>query len=151
MRYADDVLIHFGQEHFERAEATSGDLADPEYGVARAEARRQAQLMLDGTMIAHHLDAIVTLTANPAWLTDYVLGDHDVFHSSGPSAVAGYPAVCVPAGNVSGLPVGLSFLGRPWDEPGLIALAYAFEQVSPARLIPALARDQQPSARSGGR
>jgi amidase len=98
----------------------------------------------------HRLDAIVTLTANPAWLTDYVLGDHDLFHTSGPAAVAGYPAVTVMAGNVSGLPVGLSFLGPPWSEPALIALAHAFEQVAPGRLVPAL-DGHRPAGGPGGR
>jgi amidase len=135
-QYAGTVLAHFGQELFERAEATTGDSGDPGYQAARAEASRRAREALDGPLAAHRLDAIVTLTASPAWLTDYVLGDHDVFHTSAPSAVAGYPAVTVMAGNVSGLPVGLSFLGPPWSEPALIALAYAFEQAAPPRLVP---------------
>ena len=42
----------------------------------------------------------------------------------------------VMAGNVAGLPVGLSFLGPPWSEPALIAFAYAFEQAAPPRLVP---------------
>ena len=67
-----------------------------------------------------------------------MLGDNDVFHTSGPSAVAGYPAISVPAGQVSGLPVGLSFLGPAWSEPALIALAYAFEQASQALSWPSL-------------
>jgi amidase len=139
MQNATTVLARFGQELFERAEATTGDPAEPGYQAARAEAARRAREALDGPLAAHRLDAIVTMTANPACLTDYVLGDHDLFHTSGPSAVAGYPAVCVMAGNVSGLPVGLSFLGPAWSEPALIALAYAFEQVAPARLVPVLA------------
>jgi amidase len=131
------VLAHFGQELFEQAEATSGDLTDPGYARVRAGAARLAREALDGPLAAHQLDAIVTLTANPAWLTDYVLGDHDVFHTSGPAAVAGYPAVSVPAGAVAGLPAGVSFMGRPWSEPRLIGLAYAFEQRAAARLVPA--------------
>jgi amidase len=129
-RHADRVLAHFGQEIFERAEAASGYPADPEYVRARAEAARRAAGALDGPLAAHRLDAIVTLTANPAWLTDYHLGDHDVFHTSGPAAVAGYPTVCVPAGAVSGLPVGLSFIGPAWSEPRLIGLASAFERLA---------------------
>jgi amidase len=138
MQNADTVLAHFGQEHFERAEATSGDPGEPGYRAARAEASRRAREALDGPLAAHRLDAIVALSANPAWLTDYVLGDHDVFHTTSPSAVSGYPAVTVMAGNVSGLPVGLSFLGPAWSEPALIALAHAFEQAAPARTVPAL-------------
>ena len=132
------VLARFGQELFEQAEATSGDLADAGYLAARGEAASRAREALDGPLGAHRLDAIVTLTANPAWLTDYHLGDHDVFHTSGPAAVAGYPAISVPAGGVFGLPVGLSFMGPPWSEPRLIALACAFEQAASARLTPAL-------------
>jgi amidase len=134
---AATVLSHFGQELFEWAEATGGDLAESGY-LARATARDKAREALDGPLAAHQLDAIITLTANPAWLTDYVLGDHDVFHTSGPAAVAGYPAVSVMAGNVAGLPVGLSFLGPAWSEPALIALAYAFERCSPPWPAPAM-------------
>jgi amidase len=137
-RYADTVLAHFGQELFELAEATTGDPGEPGYQAARAAASQRARAALDGPLAAHRLDAIVTLTASPAWLTDYVLGDHDHFHTSGPSAVAGYPAVTVMAGNVSGLPVGVSFLGPAWSEPALIALGFAFEQAAPPRLVPSL-------------
>ena len=72
----------------------------------------------------------MALTANPAGLTDYVLGDHDVFHTSSPAAVSGCPSVTVPFGSVYGLPVGVSFFGPRWTEPRLIALAYAFEQAT---------------------
>jgi amidase len=147
---APSVLAHFGQEIFVQAEATSGDPADPAALAARAEAGSRAREALDGPLIAHRLDAIVTLTANPAALTDYVLGDNGVFHTSGPSAVAGYPAISVPAGQVSGLPVGLSFLGPAWSEPALIALAYAFEQASQALAWPSL-QAPGPAAGAGDR
>jgi amidase len=51
-----------------------------------------------------------------------------VFGTAGPPAVAGYPSVTVPAGWVSGLPVGVTFMGPAWGEARLLALAYAFEQ-----------------------
>ncbi len=140
---AHEVLVHFGQELFEQAEATSGDPADPAALAARAAAGARARAALDGPLAAHRLDAIVTLTANPAWLTDHVLGDHDVFHTSSPSAVAGYPAISVPAGQVHGLPVGLSFLGPAWSEPRLIGLAAAFEQARSALRHPELTADVQ--------
>jgi amidase len=129
---AATVLTHFGQEQFEQAEATSGDLADQDYLAARGEARRLATTALDGALRTHRLDAVVALSGSPAWLTDHVLGDHHLFGTSSPAAVAGYPAISVPAGFVCGLPVGVSFMGPAWSEPRLLALAYAFEQAGSA-------------------
>jgi amidase len=137
-RNADLVLSRFGQEIFEASEATSGDLADPGYLAARREATRLARAAIAAPLAEHGIEAVIALTGNPAGLTDYVLGDHDVFHTSGPAAVAGCPSITVPAGQVSGLPVGVSFFGPRWSEPRLIALAYAFEQATRARQLPAL-------------
>jgi amidase len=137
-RHADRVLSRFGQEIFQFAEATTGDLTDPEYLELRRAASRLAVASLEKPTAEHKLDAIVSLTANPAWLTDYVLGDHSVFGASRPAAVSGWPAISVPFGYVSGLPVGVSFVGPRWSEPRLLALAYAFEQATTARRHPAL-------------
>jgi amidase len=137
-RNADLVLAWFGQEIFEAAEATSGDLTDPDYLEMRGAATRLAVSALETPTSEHRLDAIVSLTANPAWLTDYVLGDHNVFGTSRPAAVAGWPAISVPFGYVCGLPVGVTFVGPRWSEPRLIALAYAFEQATAGRRAPAL-------------
>ena len=52
------------------------------------------------------------------------------------AAVAGYPHVTVPAGYVHGLPIGVSFFGRPWSEGPLIRIAYNFEQATKARRPP---------------
>jgi amidase len=127
-RNGDRVLACFGQEIFEQAEATGGDPDESGYAVARASAHRLATGCLDSALGGHRLDAVVALTGSPAWLTDHVLGDHHVFGTSTPCAVSGYPAISVMAGLVSGLPVGISFMGPAWSEPRLIALAYAFEQ-----------------------
>ena len=124
---AAEVLNHFGQELFEQAEATSGDLGDASYLEARSAATRIARGGLDGAITEHRLDAVIALTGHPAWLTDHVLGDYHGWGTSGPAAVSGYPSITVPAGRVSGLPVGLSFIGAAWGEPRLIALAHAFE------------------------
>jgi amidase len=132
------VLARFGQEIFQAAEATSGDLADPVYAEFRGAARRLARTAVETPTLEHDLDAIFALTANPAWLTDYVLGDHSVFGTSRPGAVSGWPAVSVPFGYVYGLPVGVSFIGPRWSEPRLLALAYAFEQATRARRAPRL-------------
>src|SRR6266700_842544 len=138
-RNADLVLSRFGQDIFEQSEGTSGDLADPAYLALRRDATRLARTAISAPLADHELEAIVSLTTNPAGLTDYVLGDHDVFGSSSPAAVAGCPSITVPAGSVSGLPVGVSFFGPRWTEPRLIAMAYAFEQATQHRHPPTLA------------
>ena len=54
------------------------------------------------------------------------------------SAVSGLPAITVPAGEADdAMPVGLEMLARPWEEPRLIELAYAWEQQAPRRQPPA--------------
>jgi amidase len=139
VRNTERMMPFFGQDVFERAEATSGDLTREAYVAVRAQATGLARRALDTPLGAQRLDAVVTLTANAAWPTDHVLGDRDVFHTSTPAAVAGYPAVSVPAGMVHGLPVGLTFMSAAWREPRLLALAAGFEQATRARRAPAYA------------
>jgi amidase len=136
---ADTELRYFGQEIFEAAQATSGDLTDPAYVRARTTATTGAQRAIDTAVAAHDLDAIVAPTNGPAWVTDLENGDDftDFVSSSGPAAVAGYPNVTVPAGRADGvLPLGMSFFGGKWSEPTLMSLAYAFEQATRARQSP---------------
>jgi amidase len=52
--------------------------------------------------------------------------------------VSGYPSITVPAGEVAGLPIGVSFMGAAWSEAKLLQLAYAFEQATKARKVPGL-------------
>jgi amidase len=82
------------------------------------------------------LDALVAPTGSPAWPIDLVNGDHFLGASSSPAAVAGYPNITVPAGEVQGLPVGISFFGRAWSEAKLVGYAYAYEQASKHRSAP---------------
>jgi amidase len=85
------------------------------------------------------LRALVALTGGPAWTTDLINGDHFLGASSTPAAVAGYPAITVPAGFVAGLPVGITLFGTAWSEADLAALAFAFEQATHHRKPPSLA------------
>jgi amidase len=89
-------------------------------------------------MRKHKLEAIVVPSGGPAWMIDLVNGDaiNWDMESTSPPAVAGYPHITVPAGYVSGLPVGLSFIGKAWQEPTLLQYAYAFEQATQLRRMP---------------
>ena len=135
-RHAADEMPYFGQERLLAAEE-KGPLSDPAYLAALAAARRLSGAEgIDRTMDGQQLDAIIAPTGGPAWVTDLVNGDHFGGGSSGYAAVAGYPNITVPVGEVHGLPVGLSFFGRAWSEPTLIQIAYSFEQTTQARRVP---------------
>jgi len=132
----DKEMPFFGQDIFVHSEA-KGPLLEKEYVDALAKNRLLARAEgIDAVMDKHKLDALVAPTGSPAWPTDLVNGDHSGGGSSNAAAVAGYPNINVPAGNLWGLPVGLSFFGRAWSEPTLIRLAYAFEQATKARITP---------------
>ena len=129
------VMPIFGQELMLAANA-KGPLTDTAYLEALASGRRIARTGIDAALEEHGLDALIAPTNGPAWMTDHVNGDHFQISSSSYAAIAGYPSITVPAGFVSGLPVGLSFIGTAFSEKRLIELAYAFEQATGARRPP---------------
>jgi len=133
---ADVAMPWFGQELLEQALA-KGPLTDAAYTKARADARRLAgEDGLLALLREKDLDAVVAPTTGPAWPTDPVLGDHFSGAGYGVAAVAGTPSVTVPMGEANGLPLGLVFMGPAWSEADLLAMAYAFEQVTRARRPP---------------
>lgn len=129
-------LPWFGQEHLIAAEA-KGPLTEKAYLEALATCRRLARDEgIDAVMDKHQLDALIAPTTGPAHVTDFIYGDRSTGGSTSLAAVAGYPSITVPAGNVGGLPVGISFFGRAWSEPKLLQLAFAFECATKARRPP---------------
>ena len=126
----------FAQEIFEQANA-KGPLTDAAYIAARDKARRLAGPEgIDAALKKQNLDALVAPTTAPAWPIDPILGDHYIGAGYGAAAVARYPSITVPMGDVHGLPVGIAFMGPAWSEARLIELAYAYEQASKARKPP---------------
>lgn len=134
--HADRELQVFGQEIVDSSRKR-GPLTDAKYKNALARNRRLAGAEgIDAVMTRLKLDALIAPTGAPAWVTDPVSGDHYLGSATTPAAVAGYPHITVPAGQVLGLPVGLSFFGRAWSEPTLIKFAYAYEQATHHRAVP---------------
>jgi len=76
-------------------------------------------------------------TGGPAWKTDIIAKDNfgGIFSSS-PAAISGYPSITVPMGNIEGLPIGISFIGKAWTEDKLISIAYSYEQGTRKRITP---------------
>ena len=122
-------LALFGQDIFDKAQATKG-LKDPDYLKARRVSLAAAgpngidKLLKDNKVVA-----LVGPTMPPAWKIDAVNGDQISGGGAGSlAAVAGYPHLTVPMGQVKGLPVGLSFIGPKWSESLILSLGYAYEQ-----------------------
>lgn len=134
----DRVMPYFGQEHMEIAQK-KGSLNDQKYLDALEKNHRLTRNEgIDATMKKHKLNAIVVPSGGPAWTIDLINGDAANWDmdSTSIAAVAGYPHITVPAGYVYGLPVGISFFAKAWQEPALIKLTYAFEQATKTRKSP---------------
>jgi amidase len=131
-----------------KREDESGTLEDPEYLALHEHGLPMIRTIIQGIMDEHRLDAIVYPTA--ARRAERLDADPAPSTSGGSSLVAslmtsptnlanltGFPDLIVPAGFTSGrLPVTISFLGRAFSEPRLLALGYAFEQATRARRLP---------------
>lgn len=135
---AERELPQFGQELFEQAQA-KGPLSGQAYKQALETCRTLSRGKgIDAVMKKHRLDAIIAPTMDPAWLIDPVYGDVGGASSYSIAAVAGYPSLTVPMGEVQGLPVGLLFFAGPWSEGTLLRLGYAYEQGTLLRRPPVL-------------
>jgi len=135
---SDRVMPYFGQEHMTTAQEKAS-LSAKKYKDALAKNLQLTRKAgIDATMRKHKLDAIIVPSGGPAWMIDLANGDaiNWDMESTSPAAVAGYPHITVPAGYVFGLPVGISFFAKAWQEANLIKYAYAFEQATQYRRQP---------------
>jgi amidase len=105
---------------------------------AEAEYRARVRAAVLETMAAEKLDGF----AYPTWSNPpRLIGDLNTAHGDNSqffSPTTGFPSINVPMGYTrdGALPAGLTFFGRPWDESGLIALAYGYEQATRHRRAP---------------
>ncbi len=135
--HAAEAMPFFQQETLIAAEKTDG-LSNAKYLAAVKKSVTESRKALDTVMRDNRLTAIVGVTTGPAWCIDWVNGDYSSgVGFSAPAAMAGYPHLTVPMGQVRGLPVGLSFVGAAYQEGPLLALGYAYEQATHLRAAPA--------------
>jgi amidase len=144
--HADTELALFGQETFEEAQAMKG-LDDPDYRKARETSLRLAGAEgIDKLLRDNNVIALIGPTMPPSWPIDAVNGDQISGGGGGSlAAVAGYPHLTVPMGQVKGLPVGLSFIGPKWSDQLILSLGYAYEQASLKRVEPRFLRSIEES------
>ncbi|MFZ0170067.1 MAG: amidase [Acidimicrobiales bacterium] len=132
----EERLDLFPQDVLVRA-ATSCGLDDPVYREAQAANHQRTRSEgIDGVCERLRLDALVAPTMAPAWVIDHLNGDSHAGASWSQAAVAGYPSINLPVGEIQGLPVGLAIWGRAWSEATLIRIAAAAEAQISYRPVP---------------
>jgi amidase len=126
----------FGQDTFVKSNQTKGP-SDPKYlealRICRLYSRQEG---IDRLMTRNRIDALIAPSYGPASRIDVVDGDNVSGGAGSLPAIAGYPHLTVPMGYVTGLPVGISFIGRAWSEASLLALGAAYERAAHARRPP---------------
>jgi len=135
-----DEMNFFGQELFLQA-SKAPPLTDYEYLGARAKSVRLAGAEgIDAMLAKAKATILVEPTYGIPWVSDTVTGDHfDGPSASELPAISGYPHLTVPMGLAKGLPVGLSFIARAWEDEKVLDAGYAYEQASHARVAPGYA------------
>ncbi|PMC40322.1 amidase [Bacillus sp. UMB0899] len=117
-----EKALKYGQQVFLDADATSGNLTDPQYIESLEKDDYLSKTKgIDAAMKEHELDAIVFPNNIGAMIP----------------AKAGYPSITVPAGyTLEGEPVGITFTAKAYMEPILIEIAYSYEQGTKHRVSP---------------
>jgi len=129
------AMPYFKQETLQICDKKKG-LDSKEYTDALKKSTG-ARKIIDDLMTRYRLDAISATTNGLACDIDLINGDYDTgFSFSTPAAIAGYPHITVPMGSVFGLPLGFSFMARPYQEGELLKMAYGFEQATKKRKSP---------------
>ncbi len=135
--FRDSIEMEFHDHQLLKVANEKKGLDEKEYIEAQAQALELSTIQgIDKIMDEHQLDAIIAPAGSPAWKTDLLVGDNYSVYSSSPAAISGYPNICVPMGNIHGMPVGLNIFGRKWSEAALIEIAYAYEQNTKHRFAP---------------
>jgi len=125
----------FGQI-FNHLPATRDAIDEQAYREALVR-RRALRSVIMAVLEANRLDAlaypVTQRPAQPVGAGSFTPG----LLTCGLSAQSGLPALAVPAGFTDdGLPIGLDLLGNEFEEPRLLRLAFAWEQVAKLRRAP---------------
>ena len=136
---AETELALFGQDLFEASQAL-GDLSDPAYIEAREQIQSATRANgIDHLLSTYEVDVLVSPSGPVSPQVDLINGDvwPDWAGGGWLAAIAGYPHLSVPMGQVHGVPVGLSLIGAHQSDAILLSYGYAYEQKSQQRVEPA--------------
>ena len=118
-------------------EEESGEVTDSEYLAVRDHGLALVRAIVEGILSESKLDAIVypTRPTRPSLVEGSTGGGGRSVTNI--ANLTGFPDLTVPAGFTSNrLPVNISFLGAAFTEARLLAIGYAFEQLTKARRDP---------------
>lgn len=116
-----EETLRFGQKILELSEQTSGTLTESKYIRDRIRDIEYSRSNgIDKLMNEYKLDALMFL------------------ESTSLAAISGYPSIIVPAGINNGTQYGIQFIGKPFSEPTILKLGFAYEQATKHRIEPTL-------------
>ncbi|HKB92572.1 MAG TPA: amidase family protein, partial [Opitutaceae bacterium] len=126
------------KENYEKSEAALPMEKNPEYA-ARYRGRAALKKLLEDLLEKYDLDAFVypvrsgALPKAGTWPLANGISGQSV------SDYCGLPAITVPGGFTSdGLPQGVEFMAKTFEDAKLLQIAYGYEQISHHRKLPSL-------------
>ncbi|HFB55047.1 MAG TPA: amidase, partial [Hellea balneolensis] len=136
--HADVELSLFDQSIFVASQAL-GDLNTPAYKDALVAVHKATREQgIDALLAKYDVRALVGPSGPVAGRVDPINGDlwPDWAGSGSMAAIAGYPHLTIPMGDIHGLPIGLSIMGAMNADAQILAYGYAYEQNSHRRVDP---------------
>ena len=123
-------LALFNQDIFEKSLASAAIDSEKYQNALRLIQDTAGKNGIDTLLAKHNVDVLVAPSNSPSFLIDGVYGDHSPVGFIGIgylAAIAGYPHLTVPAGQVKDLPVGISFIGGKWQDESVLKIGRVFE------------------------
>ncbi|MDJ0919553.1 MAG: amidase [Henriciella sp.] len=142
---AEIELALFDQSLMDASQEKSS-LRDAEYlDALKAVQSATRENGIDKLLVEHSVDMLVSPSGPVSSRVDPINGD--VWPSWAGAgylaAIAGYPHITVPMGDVHGIPVGFSIMGAKDKDAAIMSYGYAYEQASGMRVDPRYLKDAE--------
>ena len=130
------VMPHFGQDIFFKSLESDNYIRYMWSKYKVSNSYKETLRLLE----EYELDAFIGLTRGPAWRINYDGGDWPAmqetlrFSSGGFAAHNGMPHITIPFFNIDNFPVGISIIGKRWDDRKIFKLASAIDSQEPKML-----------------